>query len=516
MAESPVKPKKFKLTAQIVEGFVGSCLTPYFDDPVPFQEFHREWWNLCCSDEQFVAICAPRRHSKSTTVTISYGLATVLFRERKFVVIVADTEAQAVLFLAQMKRILYDSMEIRELFDLETNEKGEIYFEKDTETDVIVRFKDGSNFRIMAKGAEQKLRGLLHDGSRPDLLLIDDLMNEELVANKDRRDKLRRWFYGALVPCRSKNGIIRFLGTPMNLDDPLESLMPKDSAKDTTVEDLKIWSKKKKGMWKAVKYRAHNSDFSQILWPEMWPEQKLKELRNEMSEQGIPEVYSCEMLCNPVDDSIRYFRKTDMLPMVQDDFKKKLSYYITVDLAISERDRADYSAFVITGMDENGVLYVRNVIRDRMAGDEIVETLLTLQKVYDPIAIGIEDTQISKSLGPFLNRTMMERGTYINIIPLKPHRTDKISRARSIQARMRAAAVKFDKAAEWWPTFEDEVLSFPRAKHDDMVDALSYIGILIDRLVEAPTIQETEDEEYEHELEESGEALNGKNEVTGY
>jgi predicted phage terminase large subunit-like protein len=111
---------------------------------------------------------------------------------------------------------------------------------------------------------------------------------------------------------------------------------------------------------------------------------------------------------------------------------------------------------------------------------------------------------------------MTEKGTFINLVALKPHRTDKISRARSIQARMRAAAVKFDKNADWWPVFEDEVLSFPRAKHDDTVDALSYVGILIDKMVEAPTIEEMEEEEYEQEYEQTGEGLNGRCQTTGY
>ena len=46
-------------------------------------------------------------------------------------------------------------------------------------------------------------------------------------------------------------------------------------------------------------------------------------------------------------------------------------------------------------------------------------------------------------------------------------------RARSIQARMRAGAVRFDKEAEWYQNFEDELMRFPRDKHDDQVDAIS-------------------------------------------
>ena len=504
-----------KLTKEVLEGFSGSCLASYFDNASGFAECHREWWELCCSDERYVAIAAPRGHAKSTIITIAYTLASVLFRRNKYCIIVADTVGQAVMFLGQIKNIIYSSTEIQKLFGLEMNEKG-VVFEKDTEDDIIVKFADGLKFRIMAKGAEQKLRGLQWDGGRPDLVVIDDLLNEELVANKDRRDKLRKWVFGSLIPCISQSGLIRWVGTVMNLDDPLMSLMPPERSKDSIVEDLKIWSNKKKGAWKSVLYRAHNHDMSKLLWPERKTKQEFRDLRADFVEQGMPEVYACEYLNNPIDDSIRYFRKTDLLAMTEEDKKKPLVYYITADLAISLKERADYTAIVVGGMDESGQLQIRNCIRERMDGDEIVQTLLTLYNVYKPMCVGIEDTQISKALGPYINRAMMETGTYMNIVPLKPHRMDKIMRARSIQARCRAGMVKFDKAADWWGSFEDEVLSFPRAKHDDVVDALAYQGILIDMMSEAPTTKELEDEDYEREKEESGYNDAGRNETTGY
>lgn len=202
--------------------------------------------------------------------------------------------------------------------------------------------------------------------------------------------------------------------------------------------------------------------------------------------------------------------------MTEEDRKKNKTYYITADLAISMRERADYTAIVVGGMDSNGQLHIVNCIRERLSGDEIVATLLSLQKIYNPMAIGIEDTQISKALGPYLNRAMMEDGTYMNITMLKPHRQDKMQRARAIQARMRAGMVKFDKSADWWLTFEDECMSFPRARHDDTVDALAYQGILIDSMSEGLTEEELEEEAYEEEYRESKLSEQGRSEITGY
>ena len=105
--------------------------------------------------------------------------------------LVSDTEAQASLFLGTFKQELQDNPDIAAFFDLKKDEKGLVKFLKDTETDVIVECTDGHRFRIIAKGAEQKLRGLLWNGSRPDIIICDDFENDELVLNKERRDKMR-------------------------------------------------------------------------------------------------------------------------------------------------------------------------------------------------------------------------------------------------------------------------------------------------------------------------------------
>lgn len=58
--EKSKRPEWPKLTKEIIEGFATSCLTPFFDDASKFADCHRDWWEYCCSDSKFVAICAPR------------------------------------------------------------------------------------------------------------------------------------------------------------------------------------------------------------------------------------------------------------------------------------------------------------------------------------------------------------------------------------------------------------------------------------------------------------------------
>ena len=97
-----------KLNANVLEGFVNSVLRKNFDRPVSTPSFHREMWQLVTSNSKQVAIAAPRHHAKSTAVTHAYTLASVLFRESRYVLIVSDTVTQAVQFLGDIKKELLD------------------------------------------------------------------------------------------------------------------------------------------------------------------------------------------------------------------------------------------------------------------------------------------------------------------------------------------------------------------------------------------------------------------------
>jgi predicted phage terminase large subunit-like protein len=500
-----------ELTAEIINGFSGSLLQSGYDNAVTSPECHMEWWTYCTSKQSKVAIAAPRRHAKSTAITLAYVLACVLFRQRSYVLIISDTITQANQFLGDIKKQLIDNDKIKELFKI----KG---FEKDTEDDVIVVCEDGYQFRLSAKGSEQKMRGLKWNNKRPDLIVGDDLENDEIVLNTERRNKFKRWFYGAVVPCLSTNGVIRIVGTILHEDSFLNNLMPSEWNKRTVVEPLKTHIRDvRRGEWLSVKYRAHTEDFTKILWPENYTMEWFLATRQDFMDRGLPDVYSQEFLNIPIDESIAYFKRGDFISLTNEDKKSRLNYYIAADLAISEKETADYSVFVVAGMDENRIIHVKNVIRERLDGREIVDTIIALEKTYRPEAFGIEEMQVSKSIGPFLREEMIRTGIYPSIIPLKHNGQDKIARAKSMQARVRAHAVKFDKSEEWYPIFEDELCKFPRGTKDDQVDAFAYLGRMLDNLIEAPTDKEVYEEQYYDELHASqSDSGNGRSQWTGY
>lgn len=481
---------KRNLTADVVAGFSGSILASRYDSPKPTPDFHHELWDLCCSNSRLVAAAAPRGHAKSTAVTHAFVLANLLFRKKRFVIIVAYTERQAIQFLNDIKLELKENGDLIELF-------GVKHFVKEAETEIVVRLEGSHEFKIMAKGAGQALRGAKWRGARPDLIIGDDLEDDEQVLTQDRREKFRDWFYGALVPCLSDDGEIRIVGTIMHMDSLLERLLNDPE-------------------WNSKRYRAHNEDFTDILWPEKFPKRRLESIRNSYITAGTPEKYAQEYLNYPIDETLSFFRPEDFREMDPEETPRPKIFYATGDLAISQKERADFSVFAVFSVDDRKRILIEDIRRGRWDSKDIIDEMFSIQSRYHPDIFLLESGQIEKSIGPFLNDEMIRRDTFINIDTIVPTK-DKQSRARSIQGRMKAGTVFFKKDASWYFDLEQEMRRFPRDIHDDQVDAIAYIGLLLDKVYEANTPRELSEMEWEEEWEDTMNLYDdGRSVICGY
>jgi predicted phage terminase large subunit-like protein len=102
--------------------------------------------------------------------------------------------------------------------------------------------------------------------------------------------------------------------------------------------------------------------------------------------------------------------------------------------------------------------------------------MLRMMKAHRPLFWWAERGHISKSIGPFLRKRMLETHVYCSLIEMQPI-ADKQTRAQSIQGRLSMGKVRFPERAPWWPAARDQMLKFPYDAHDDFVDALAYIGL---------------------------------------
>jgi hypothetical protein len=281
-----------QLDAQLIENFAGAYLSPGYDQPHPVAPFHREVWGLYADTSiDNVAIAAPRKHAKSTNFTDAFELAAVLLRWRRYVMFFSATEDLAAEHLARIIDVLKFNDNVIRDFQISD-------FTIDTKTDIAVRCRDGYAFRIIARGAGQKIRGRNWLGMRPDLLIGDDLESEETVTTLEVRKEFRRWFFRSAKQLLGEGGLTRVHGTILN-DDSL------------------LWHLCHSKSWTGRVYRAHASytNFNNILWPARFSEAELRKIQQEFVDAKDPAGYSCEYLNAPRDREDVYLKKEWVLPL---------------------------------------------------------------------------------------------------------------------------------------------------------------------------------------------------------
>jgi len=442
-------------------------------------------------------VIAPREHAKSTALTTVYILAEVLFRMSDYVILISSTEDLAAEQLSNISEELHENEDLRREFGIKS-------FESDAKTDLIVVMRDGHRFRILCRGAGQRIRGRLWKGKRPNLLVCDDMEDDEQVENADRRRKFRVWFFRAAKQALGRYGKTRVHGTILH-DDSLLSRLRKNRS------------------WEHLFYKAHESfdDFSNILWPEQWPEERLRGRRQEFIEDGDAAGYSQEFLNNPLDHSDAFLRQADFLPMGLDDYESDKIICAAADFAVSRADAANRTAFVVGGKSVDNILHHLDVRKGRWDPTEWIDEMFSIQMRWNPEIFWVEDGVIWKSVKSMIYREMQVRDIRINfeaILPVK----DKGTRGRPYQRRMRAGQCKFDKTADWYPDFEQENLRFSgtaQATLDDQFDAAALLSRGFDDLAQAEPEDFYTDDEWEMERgfwNRPKTGIEGRSAVTGY
>jgi len=307
-------------------------------------------------------------------------------------------------------------------------------------------------------------------GKGAHVMVIDDpVKNREDAESDNNREATWDWYTSTAYTRLSPGGGILVILTRWH-DDDLAGRLLKQAEEGAD-------------QWEVIKYPAIAEvdetfrKYGESLHPERYNVDALEQIRKAIG----PRDWSALYQQNPVSDEGDYFSR-DMIRYYEDEDIEyaQLNYYCAWDLAIGQRDRNDYSVGIVVGVDEYDNLFVVDVVRGKYDGFELVEQILDLYETWRPGIVGIERGHIEMALGPFLQKRTRERGlSEAYFKDLKVGRRDKEARARAIQGRMQQGMVYFPKDAVWTGTMVAELLRFPNGAHDDQVDALAWIGLMM-------------------------------------
>lgn len=423
---------------------------------------------------RFLAVAAPRESAKSTILSFILPTHGILFSKYSFIVICQNTYAKAARSLENIKK------ELRENEDLSRD--FPVVVTKDAEGDSIFRIGTHET-RVLCKGAEQigSVRGEKFGAHRPDLIIIDDLEDDELVKSMERRTDLKDTIDNALLPAGEAGTCkVIVIGTVLHDDSVLAKFVSKDYYKD----------------FKKLFYRALNItngvEFS--LWNEKWTVDDLKKLQKEK-----PSVFAKEYQNDPASGLNAKFQKSDIRYWRIDNLQYVLfdaeggivsrgdlsscKAAIACDLAWEEKRDSDYSVVMPAYLTPNSEILVEDyVFKKGLRPDEIEEILFSMEQrlrsiTGSAVPIGFEKAKLEKVVKWFLQGAMRRRNRFLLLKDLAWD-GDKILRMVTRLSPRYTQHVIFHKQGQG--DLEYQLLRIPNGTHDDLPDALQGLVQLLE------------------------------------
>jgi len=139
------------------------------------------------------------------------------------------------------------------------------------------------------------------------------------------------------------------------------------------------------------------------------------------------------------------------------------------DLAASTKTAADYTASARCALDDDGTLYIADIVRGRWEWPDVRRIIIQTARTESGVAIGIESSGFQLAAVQDLLRERTLAGIVIRGIPVD---RDKVARALPWAARAESGKVAL-VSGQWINAFLDEICDFPNGAHDDQVDAVS-------------------------------------------
>jgi len=291
-----------------------------------------------------------------------------------------------------------------------------------------------------------------------DQLILDDLVTRENSTTKEQMDKIKD-FYKAIFPLKNNPATpLDVVGTRWGDYD-----LYGDLENDEDVEVIKI---------PAIQN-------GKSVFPERYSLEYLESLKK--SKKVGTFLFNSLYMLDPISDEnaifknawFRYFKLSfDNKSMIREDDKKEIpvgNTFMTVDGAVTE-GKNDYSAIVVTTTDSENNIYVIETWRKQVDPMTLTAKIVELYFKWNCIKCGMQKTVLEKMLMFYLKEKMKKDRFYMNLVPLKMDtRTSKEYKIKSLQPFYESQCIYHRRGLS---DLEDELLRFPKAKSDDLVDAL--------------------------------------------
>lgn len=432
---------------------------------------------ITSEDGENDAIAAPRGEAKSTLVTQLFNLWVIVRKLKHYPVIIMDSIDQAYPMLEAIKAELEFNPRLKNDFP-DACGQGRVW-----RMGTVVT---ANNIKVTVAGSGKKLRGLRHGPYRPDLVILDDIENDELVANPEQRDKLHSWLTKTVMPLGEAGGKtdIVYIGTILHYDSVLSRTLDNPMWKTARFraiirwpDNMQLWDQweefiRNKDLDTAALFYAQNE--SQMLAGAIvsWAARPLLALMKIRVRDGH-DTFDSEYQNDPVSGEDALFVSCINFWVNR---LNEWVFYGAVDPSLGKKNKKrDPSALLVGGFNRyTGILDVVEADIRRRLPNVIISDIIKYQREYGCIAWAFESVQFQEFLRTVLVEQSAKLGVPVPAIPVIPL-DDKALRIESLQPHMFNQLIRLHPSQQ---TLIDQLRHYPKADHDDGPDALQMLWVL--------------------------------------
>lgn len=446
--------------------FFSWCNMMWGDDPHTTPKFHYFIVDeMMTSHTKFDAECF-RGAAKSTIVSHRLPLYIATFgRLPNFGVVhnmclLSDTFDQAEAQKKTCMSYLDKSEKLQSFLQVERAVEGEVVF----------RNNKGHRTRIFTKGAGQAFRGANWEGYRPEVIIGDDILSDDIIYNKDLRKKLATWWVGTVensVDISHFKEIV--IGTPMTEDDLLSSF-----------QKSKLWHSIAIPVCKEFPVPM---DKLKPNWSDRFTKERIMELYDNARDIGEEGTFYRELMLQTVSEDTRVFKK-DWFKQYEyktiKHEKQKYNFFTSMDLAATTRQSSDYTVIGTIAVNGDGHRFVVKLDVGRYTPSEAIDIVFNHVRLFRPIEFRAEKAGIQQVLGHFIEKKMLKENTHFMMNYLQLNSTTKKElRILSMQPLFKNRMIHFptDVSQDEVAMMEHQILGFTKegstTGNDDILDWLA-------------------------------------------
>jgi len=415
------------------------------------------------------AFAAPRGGAKSTLTGTMYATWIGVNGFFKSVVYASDTYKKAIKLSSPIRKEIEGNKILRWLYpEAKSKEWGKEGF-------LVHGILNDTYY--MPVGSGMNVRGISENNARPELVLLDDLENLEMVYSAEQRKKLKDWLDFDVEPAMDRyHRNIVYVGTLLHYHSLLSIILKKEGK-------YKSWNTR---LFKAI------DDTGKSFWETRFSAEYLREIRDnpEHPDYVGSIVFAQEYQNEPQDDKdriikadwLRFYNYHQMWTAIEaeNDLAREKAWLKTleitggVDPAISESESADEFTFYTFGYDpvtKKEHMLDLIILKTSDPAEQVRAIADGIEKWKHSI-VGIEAVQYQKGLQKLVQSELQARRIYgVTIRAIKTDK-DKIRRARIHSVAFEAGFIQLRTDHPNGEKMRDQILEFPLGLHDDRFDAL--------------------------------------------